>query len=154
MKTMLLSFRADVYKKVVTGQKIYEHRKVFPDERIRAYLYVSTPIKAVTGIMELGNKVSLKKWKEQYSYDDATVKRIDEYLKKYKFAMEILSFQKTNMLSLEKIRNDLDKFVVPQMYYYIENSALLTYLEANLHPEGDIVEHHFDSISSNDICRN
>lgn len=154
MKIMLLSFRADVYKKVLTGQKIYEHRKVFPDGRIKAYLYVSSPIKAVTGIMELGNKVSLEKWKEQYSYDNAAVERIDEYLKKHKYAMEILSYQKTNMLSLEKIRNDLQKFTVPQMYYYIDNSQLLTYLEANLYPEGDIIEHHFDSISSNDICRN
>ena len=37
MRTMLLSFKADVYQKVITGEKIYEHRKVFPDEPIKAY---------------------------------------------------------------------------------------------------------------------
>ena len=41
MRTMLLSFKADVYKRVITGEKIYEHRKVFPDEPVLAYLYVS-----------------------------------------------------------------------------------------------------------------
>ena len=67
--------------------------------------------------------------------------------------MKILSSHKTNMLSLEKIRNYLQKFTVPQMYYYIDNSELLTYLEVNLQPEEDIIEHHFNNISSNDICR-
>lgn len=47
MRTMLLSFKANVYKKVITGEKIYEHRKVFPNESIKAYLYVSTPIKSI-----------------------------------------------------------------------------------------------------------
>ena len=41
MRTMLLSFKADVYKRVITEEKIYEHRKVFPDEPVLAYLYVS-----------------------------------------------------------------------------------------------------------------
>lgn len=154
MRTMLLSFKADAYKKVILGQKIYEHRKVFPNERIRAYLYVSAPIKAITGIIELGKKTSLETWRDKYSYDDEAVKRIDEYLKKHKYVMEILSFQKTNLLTLDKIRTDMNKFVVPQMYYYIENSELLAYLEENLYPEGEIIEHNFDNISSNDICKN
>ena len=34
MRTMLLSFKADVYKRVLSGEKIYEHRKVFPNEPI------------------------------------------------------------------------------------------------------------------------
>ena len=32
MRTMLMSLRDDVYRKVLSGEKIYEHRKVFPDE--------------------------------------------------------------------------------------------------------------------------
>ena len=68
--------------------------------------------------------------------------------------MEILSFQKTNMILLEKIRNDLEKFIVPQMYYHIDDSKLLAYLEKNLYSYGDVIQHNFEIISSNDICRN
>ena len=41
MRTMLLSLREDVYKRVLSGEKIYEHRKVFPDEPVKAYIYIS-----------------------------------------------------------------------------------------------------------------
>ena len=66
MRTMLLSLKADVYQKVLSGEKIYEHRKVFPDEPIKAYIYVSKPTKSICGIMFLSNKTSLLDWKEKY----------------------------------------------------------------------------------------
>lgn len=44
VRTMLLSLREDVYKKVLSGEKIYEHRKVFPDKHVKAYIYVSSPM--------------------------------------------------------------------------------------------------------------
>lgn len=50
MRKMLLSFKSDIYQKVISGEKIYEHHKVFLNEPIEAYLYVSTPVKAITGI--------------------------------------------------------------------------------------------------------
>lgn len=53
---MLLSFKADVFERVKSGEKIYEHRRVFPDEPVKAYLYISTPVKAIVGIMRLDNK--------------------------------------------------------------------------------------------------
>lgn len=55
---MLMSLRDDVYRKVLSGEKIYEHRKVFPDEPVKAYIYVSTPTKAICGIMYLSNRTS------------------------------------------------------------------------------------------------
>lgn len=127
MRTMLLSFKADVYKKVITGEKIYEHRKVFPDEPIKAYLYVSTPIKSIVGIMHLNNKTAIESWKEKYAYDKAALGRIDNYLLHHKYAMEISDFQDTNKISLEKLRTDIPGFVVPQMYYFIDDTPLLDY---------------------------
>lgn len=58
---MLMSLRDDVYRKVLSGEKIYEHRKVFPDEPVKAYIYVSAPTKAICGIMYLSNRTSLLK---------------------------------------------------------------------------------------------
>lgn len=153
VRTMLLSLREDVYKKVLSGEKIYEHRKVFPDEPIKAYIYVSSPMKAICGIMYLSNKTSLLDWKEMYIDDPECVKRIDDYLIHHKFGMEINKFENTNEISLEKLRKDLTKFVVPQMYYFIENSELLDYLENNLYPDGIVVSHSFENITSDMICR-
>lgn len=153
MRKMLLSFKADVYERVLSGEKIYEHRKVFPDEPIEAYLYVSNPIKAIVGIMHLGNKTSIEGWKEKYSYDQAAVSRIDEYLKQHKYAMEIQTFQNTNKISLYKLREDLPGFVVPQMYYFIDDSPLLEYLEKNLVAEGEMLVHDFSNIKSDMICK-
>lgn len=152
MRTMLLSFKADVYKRVLSGEKIYEHRRVFPDEPIKAYLYVSTPIKSIVGIMHLGRKVSIESWKSKYAYDIEAVKRIDEYLAHHNFAMEILQFQNTNKISLERLKTDITGFVVPQMYYYIDDTPLLNYLEKSLINEGPIIEHKFDNITSDMIC--
>lgn len=153
MRTMLLSFKADVYKKVVTGQKIYEHRKVFPAEPIKAYLYVSTPIKSIVGIMHLDNKVEIESWKEKYAYDEDTLTRIDTYLQHHKYAMEISDFQDTNKISLEQLRDDLPGFVVPQMYYFIDDTPLLDYLEQNSTPLGEKIVHDFSHITSEQICK-
>ena len=66
--------------------------------------------------------------------------------------IQILNFQNTNMIPLEQLRNDLPGFVVPQMYYYIEDSLLLEYLENNLKPEGELIKHSFENITSDMIC--
>lgn len=153
MRTILLSFKADVYQKVITGEKIYEHRKVFPDEPIKAYLYVSTPVKAVVGIMYLNNKTAIESWKEKYSYDKKAVRRIVNYLQHYKYAMEIVAFQNTNKIPLEQLRLDLPGFVVPQMYYFIDETPLLYYLEQNLIPCGEKIVHDFSDITSEQICK-
>lgn len=154
MRTMLLSFKADVYKRVIIGEKIYEHRKVFPDEPILAYLYVSAPVKAIVGIMKLENRISIESWKDKYFYDTYAIAHIDAYLEYHKYAMEITEFQETNSIPLEKLRVDLPRFVVPQMYYYIDDSELLNYLEMNLKPIGEKIVHGFSNISSNLICKN
>lgn len=149
---MLLSFKADVFERVKSGEKIYEHRRVFPDEPVKAYLYISTPVKSIVGIMRLDNRVQIESWKKKYSYDEATLSRIDNYLSKHTVAMEITEFQMTNAISLEKLRNDLPGFVVPQMYYYIENTELLKYLEKNLGSVGKPIKHSFDNIPPELIC--
>lgn len=38
---------------------------------------------------------------EKYSYDEATLSRIDNYLSKHTVAMEITEFQMTNAIPLE-----------------------------------------------------
>ena len=56
LRKMLLSFKPEVYEKIKSGEKIFEHRRNFPDEPIMAYMYVSLAestealtVQAVTG---------------------------------------------------------------------------------------------------------
>ena len=49
-KRSILSFKPEVYEKIKSGKKKFEHRRNFPDEPIMAYMYVSAPVKAIKGI--------------------------------------------------------------------------------------------------------
>lgn len=92
-------------------------------------------------------------WKEKYSYDKDAVLRIDEFMNHNKVVMQINEFYETNAIPLDILREDLDKFVVPQMYYYLDNTPLLDYLEKNISKTGLHIHHEFDNITSSDICR-
>ena len=153
MRTMLLSLRPDVYENVKTGKKIYEHRKVFPDEPIKAYIYVSRPVQALAGVMILGNRTNINEWKETYSDDRDAQIRITEYLERHQYAMEIQEFQDTSQIPLAEIKAVFPKFLIPQMYYFIDKTDLLEYLEKHLVPMGEKVIHTFDSITSDQICK-
>lgn len=152
MRTLLLSLKPEVFEKVLSGEKIYEHRRVFPNESVKAYIYVSRPVQALKGILYLDNKIKIESWKEIYKHDQDAQLRIDKYLEQYKVAMEITEFQNTNAIPLNKIKEVFPNFMIPQMYYYLENLPLLEYLEDNLIPVGKPVKHTFKNITSDMIC--
>lgn len=152
MRTLLLSLRPTVFQSVLSGDKIYEHRRVFPNDDVKAYIYVSRPVQSLMGVMYLGNKTNIKDWKELYKEDIAAQKRIDAYLQHHKVAMEIQKFQNTTAISLETIRRRFPNFLIPQMYYYLDGLPLLEYLEENLTPVGNPITHKFDNIRSYQIC--
>lgn len=154
MRTLLLSLKPQVFEKILSGEKIYEHRKVFPNEPVKAYLYVSRPIQSLVGILYLDNKINIEEWKEKYKSDQAAQARIDVYLKHHKVAMEIKKFQYTNAIPLAKVRETFPNFIIPQMYYYLEGLPLLDYLQENLHPIGAPICHNFENVTSEMICIN
>lgn len=153
MRKLLISFKPYVYDKIKNGTKIFEHRTVFPDEPIIAYMYVSAPVKSITGIIVLSNKEYLSNRKEKYSYDKDAVVRIDEFMNHNKVVMQINDFYETNAIPLADLRKDLDKFVVPQMYYYLDNTPLLDYLEKNISKTGLHIHHDFENITSDYVCK-
>ncbi|MGN8742024.1 hypothetical protein ACTM83_00815 [Catenibacterium mitsuokai] len=152
MRTMLLSLKPEVFKNVQSGVKIYEHRRVFPDEPVKAYIYVSRPVQALAGVMYLGNKTNIEDWKEKYRDDAEAQERINEYLKHHKVVMEIQKFQNTSSISLQNIKKVFPNFLIPQMYYYLDNHPLLQFLEDNLEPIGEPITHTFENITSDQIC--
>ena len=152
MRIMLLSVKPSVYESIRTGEKIFEHRRSFPNEDILAYLYVSKPIKAIQGFVYLKNRHTIKDWEIEFSYDTEAIARIKKYEESYRYAMEIASFQETTAICLEKLKQDFDNFYVPQSYIYLEGKPLHKYIESNLVPVGDVIEHDFSVIQSNQVC--
>ena len=151
---MLLSFRPDVYEKIKSGVKIFEHRRNFPDEPIMAYMYVSSPVKAISGVVYLGKRHCLSDWLEYYKEDSNAVTRIKEYMETYhyRYAMEIDSFQETSQISLDDLRENIPGFVAPQMYIYLDGTELLEYIESNLKMTDLQVEHSFERIEACLVC--
>lgn len=117
-----------------------------------AYMYVSSPIKAVTGIVYLDNRHDLSQWKKEYAYDLDTVKRIENYEKSYRYAMEILEFQETSKISLAELREKVPGFVAPQMYIYLDNTDLLQYIENSIQYKEVNIKNRFDEITEKYIC--
>lgn len=92
-------------------------------------------------------------WTEKYKDRPKEVlDRITDFMTDCEWAVPVLEFQKTNRIMLDQIRTDLPGFIVPRMYYFIDESPLLEYLRHNLFPQGPEIQNRFDSIIDTDIC--
>ncbi|MGN0609824.1 MAG: hypothetical protein ACI4J6_11505 [Oscillospiraceae bacterium] len=153
MRIMLLSFKPEIYEKIYTGIKIFEHRRNFPDEPVKAYMYVSKPVRAIKGIVYLNNRHIITDWEKDFSFDPDAINRIKEYEKSYRYAMEISEFKETTEIRLDDIKSDFPKFVVPQSYIYLDNKPeLLQYIESKIEIKGKNIKHDFSYVTSEQIC--
>lgn len=66
--------------------------------------------------------------------------------------MEISEFHETTEIPLSQLRRNLDKFIVPQMYYYLDNTPLLLYIEEHLKLKKIHIINHFDNVDKKYIC--
>lgn len=155
MRKMLLSFKPQIYDKIYEGVKIFEHRRNFPDEPIMAYMYVSKPVRAITGIVILNNRHKLEDWEIEFKDDVEALERIKKYKESYRYAMEISEFKETNMISLDDLKRDINSFVAPQSYIYLDNNPkLLKYIESRISIKDKCIKHDFSNIIANQICVN
>ena len=155
MRTMLLSLKPEVFELIRNGKKIFEYRHQFYTEPVRAYLYISKPIQKIVGYIEFDKRIELKDWKEIYKNNIVVNRRIDDYLSRnYKYAMPINKFKMTTEISLSDLRNDLEKFIIPESYYYLDNFIELEeYIGKNIEFTNEVVENSFQTIHDEDICR-
>ena len=67
--------------------------------------------------------------------------------------MEISEFQETNRISLDDLKKDIENFVTPQSYIYLDNRPdLLNYIEERVKRKGLNIKHDFSNITSDQIC--
>lgn len=154
MKTILLSFEPYWFEKMRTGLMPYEYRKHLPEDGATVYFYVSRPVKAITGIAHFGKREVLADWLQKYADRGLEViARIKDYLQDCTYACPVLEFQPTNQISLETLKKDLPGFIVPRMYFFLDNTPLFAYLQQNLKPTDDPIKFtHPDPIPSDQIC--
>lgn len=154
MKKILLSFKPFWYEKISTGEKIFEYRKRFCDEAVLAYMYVSRPVMAVTGIVLLDHRIPLQSWMDKYKYDRDVYVRIKDSMSRNSYAMSILEYIPTNALTLKTIQENVPGFIAPQMYYnLLPGTALCEYLEKNIHNTGEKIVNNFEGNIKEEICK-
>lgn len=156
MKKILLSMQPHWKEKIMSGEKILEYRTRFLDEEVIAYLYVSKPVCGIAGILHLGKKIYLEDWLEKYKDDLLIFQRIQDYMqRKNKVAMPVVSFQETETIYRTDLNEKLDKFVVPQSYYYLkEGSALTDFLSEKIILLGERKYNNFSENIDDDVCKN
>lgn len=155
MRTMLLSLKPEIFDLIRSGKKIFEYRHQFYTDSINAYLYISKPAQKVVGYIEFDKRINLQDWKEKYKNNSEVSNRIDDYISKnYKYVMPINKFKMTTEIPLIDLKNNLNKFIIPESYYYLDNFMdLNNYIRRNIEFTGEVIENNFKVIDSADICR-
>lgn len=59
MREIILSFSSQVFPSLLTGKKQFEYRGRLPQGDLRAYLYLSSPVKALVGYLDLGERLEV-----------------------------------------------------------------------------------------------
>lgn len=127
-KICLMSIKPKYFDRIEVRQKLVEYRKVSPKNQQFIFLYVSSPIKKICGIIEIEkvltdavdiiwettNKISDTSKAEFYSYVGLN-KRIS--------ALYIKSFKSINPIAPKDI---IENFFAPQNYIYIKNEKFST----------------------------
>ena len=151
MGTVLLSLKPEAFQNVLSGKKYMSIERF---SMMDLLLHIFTSVDLSKRLLELciQEKKEIIEWKKTYKDDCAALERIDEYLKHHKVEMEIQKFQNTTSVSLGEIKKVFHKFIIPQMYYYLDDHPMLQYLEDNLIPIGEPIIHTFENITSNQIC--
>lgn len=154
LKELLLSMQPKWFNMLVSGRKLYEYRKHFPNERIRAYIYVSSPVKAVQAIIEFGTRIELSSLENSNSYSHIK-KGVAHYIKNNNYAVPVLKIYRTPKIELEELRDAIEGFVVPQMYYILKDNTKLTNF---LHSKTDknlilFLDNTCREVLTDDLCR-
>lgn len=155
MRTMLLSLKPEIFDLIRNGKKIFEYRHQFYNKPINAYLYISKPIQKIVGYIEFNKRINLQDWKERYKDNVEVSSRIEDYISRnYRYAMPINKFKMTTEIPLIDLRSNLEKFIIPESYYYLDNfTDLDKYIKSNIEFTGEIVNNYFKVIDEDDICR-
>ena len=122
-KPIFLSFRPEFFKPILYGMKKYEYRKRFSKEETTAFLYLSSPIQQVVGIIEFGKPLYAEELLKLYGNKTDTHKRLLRCLQnKEHCVVPIESLQLfKEPISMKELKDIDSNFKAPRSYYNLEN---------------------------------
>ena len=131
-KNIILSFRPDYFRPILYGIKKYEYRRLFCDEPVTAYLYLTKPISQFIGVLELGKRISPEMVKSLYDNDEEICKRMDTAIdNNERSIIPIHSFSLfKETIRAEDLKHHGIPFTVPRSFTYIDGTNLLEYLSS------------------------
>lgn len=134
MKKILISFLPEVFPALLTGEKRFEYRSRLPEGEIEAYIYLSSPVKMITGRMRLGERLLIRDLLDNAN-DEIRCKLEKHMGEGSVYCSPILSLSLFDQpISLDEARKLDADFCAPQGFVYLERyPALCVKLEeANL----------------------
>ena len=153
MRTIILSFSHQWYEPLVDGRKIYEHRKRFCNEPVKAYIYLGLPYRQLVAIAELGKKEEIAEWLDIYSNDSQAIDRIKDCLTRNNVAMPVYNVQEIEPIDMREAEKVIKGFRVPISYMYLDDKPeLFEYIKTRTVLKGSRIEHKFDEVKSEEIC--
>lgn len=148
----LMSFWPEVYNRILNKEKLLEYRRIFPKNCTHAYMYVSSPIKAICAIIYFNEVIKLEDLKGKHNLD--LDKRIDSYSSNYLYSGTIKAIQKIKPISLQELRENVPNFTAPQSFLYIDNFPILKeYIEKNIIYDGELITNDLLNIIPDQLCR-
>lgn len=126
-REIFLSFRPEFFRPILYGIKKYEYRKRFCQEPVTAYLYLSSPVREVIGILELGEPLIIKELINDIDKKTTAYSRLEKCLEnseQYAIPIESLRLYK-KPVSIEEIKKMEPTFHVPQSYLNIRKFSNL-----------------------------
>ena len=153
MKTILLSFDEKWYPALKSGDKIFEHRKRFCNEEVRAFLYLGKPKQKIVAEIALSKRELLENWLMQYHYDKAAQDRIRSFMKRNKYVMKVLWFKEIEPINIVEVQSIFPELKIPISFHFLDKKPdVLKWLDDNKKYTGYQFENDFSNIESKDIC--
>lgn len=131
---ILLSLKEEYFDEIKSGKKRYEYRKRYVETPSVAYIYCSSPVQAIKGIVQfdapiVGTPEEISAISEEETGEG---KLTAEYLKGRDkgYAIPVLSWTELPPITLQEIQFHFPNFAPPQSYYRLDNKPdLLQFLE-------------------------
>ena len=151
-RSIFLSFRPEYFRPILYGIKKYEYRKRFCKEPVIAYLYLSSPVQEVVGIVRLLKPLLTEELLNDYQNDNDIKNRLLRCLKnKEHYIIPIESLQLfENPVPICDLKTINPKFSVPQCYCDIQKqSEIYEYLKSRPLMEKEFINDHSQVFKQN-----
>lgn len=154
-KQIFLSFNPKFFRPILYDIKKYEYRKRFCKESTTAFLYLSTPLQVVIGVIELGVPIMIKETLDKYPGDSIINKRVQSCIESgelYAIPIESLRLYK-EPISISKIKQIDQAFIVPRCYLDITKfNEVYTYLRSQDMYDIEFYNEHCNLYENNFGC--